>query len=538
MGLLVDDLNLPSWAYRAVEHVVQSDIADVVVVVVNAEEKRQSAWSKFKHRLEHFLYYVYLRLDRLVYPPETDAFAQRDLRTLLPKCEVVEVSATHRGFGEYFEAHDLERFKSYSLDVAVRFGFGILRGDVLRVPRLGIWSYHHGDNTVKRGTPAGVWEVVEGDRVLGTILQQLNDELDGGRTLYRSFGFVDQNSIGRGNNRSYWKSAPFIARALQDQVQLAAGAQDASFEFSLYSHPLYHHPGNVTMARTLTGMGYRLAKSKVRSLLYEDDWSLAYALGPNIPPMYRFKYVMPPAGTSWADPFPVEHQGKNWVFLEEAAGGSGHISVMETESGRPTGRTRTVLAPGYHLSYPFVFQWQGTWFMLPESSDNRTIELYRCREFPDAWELEAVLMKDIIAADSTLAFIEDSWWMFTCIAEPGALATDELYVFRSDSPLGPWKAHRRNPVKSDARSARPAGAAFKWNGGWYRPSQDCSVRYGYGVSINKIVSLSLDSYEEREVTKIIPAWDRRVTAAHTFNRSGALTVIDCRVRRSRFLGDR
>ena len=30
--------------------------------------------------------------------------------------------------------------------------------------------------------------------------------------------------------------------------------------------------------------------------------------------------------------------------------------------------------------------------MLPETSGNRTIELYRCEHFPDRWALDTVLM--------------------------------------------------------------------------------------------------------------------------------------------------
>ena len=38
------------------------------------------------------------------------------------------------------------------------------------------------------------------------------------------------------------------------------------------------------------------------------------------------------------------------------------------------------------------------------------------------------------------------------------------HVFHADSPFGPFTPHRRNPVKSDVRSARPAGKLFTWNG--------------------------------------------------------------------------
>ena len=51
----------------------------------------------------------------------------------------------------------------------------------------GVWSYHHGDNRVNRGGPAGFWEVFEQWDVTGSILQVLSEELDAGKTLFVRF---------------------------------------------------------------------------------------------------------------------------------------------------------------------------------------------------------------------------------------------------------------------------------------------------------------------------------------------------------------
>ena len=75
----------------------------------------------------------------------------------------------------------------YDVDVALRFGFRIVKGNALRVAKHGVWSHHHGDNLLYRGGPPGFWEVMRGDPFTGTILQILSDELDGGQVIYRSF---------------------------------------------------------------------------------------------------------------------------------------------------------------------------------------------------------------------------------------------------------------------------------------------------------------------------------------------------------------
>lgn len=69
------------------------------------------------------------------------------------------------------------------LDVLIRFGFGIIRGDVLDAPTYGVFSYHHGDLRRYRGRPAGFWEFMHDEDTIGVTLQQLTDELDCGKVI-------------------------------------------------------------------------------------------------------------------------------------------------------------------------------------------------------------------------------------------------------------------------------------------------------------------------------------------------------------------
>ncbi len=119
-----------------------------------------------------------------------------------------------------------------------------------------------------------------------------------------------------------------------------------------------------------------------------------------------------------------------------------------------------------HVSYPLTFTWNGSWYMIPETAQNRTVELYRAVDFPHRWEFELVLLSDIEAVDATAAEIEGSWWMFVNIGVEGASTWDELHLYSAPTPLGPWVPHARNPVKSDVRSARPAGRVFSRGGVW------------------------------------------------------------------------
>jgi hypothetical protein len=190
----------------------------------------------------------------------------------------------------------------------------------------------------------------------------------------------------------------------------------------------------------------------------------------------------------------------------------------------------TVLERGYHLSYPFLFQWESDIFMMPETHQNRTVEVYRAIEFPHTWELHATLISNVAAFDPTLLRYGGRYWLFVSMAGRGSsLANDELFLFGSDSPFGPWLPHPQNPIVSDVRKARPAGRIIEQDGQLIRPSQDCSVRYGHKIKLNRIDVLTEDEYRESEVGEIAPSWVPGIVATHTLSLDESLQVLDgCR----------
>lgn len=112
---------------------------------------------------------------------------------------------------------------------------------------------------------------------------------------------------------------------------------------------------------------------------------------------------------------------------------------------------------------------------------------------------------------------------------------DELYLFHSDDLFGNnWIPHPRNPIISDVRRARPAGSLYRDGENIYRPSQNCSFRYGYGFNINRITLFTESAYEEQTEKKILPDFDRSIKGIHTYNKRGRLTVVDALTLRSKF----
>jgi hypothetical protein len=275
------------------------------------------------------------------------------------------------------------------------------------------------------------------------------------------------------------------------------------------------------------------------SYFYIKQWILLVKKGvKNEPPTWNdFTPLIPPSDRIWADPFVWMHQENYYIFCEEKlySADRGHITCLSLDREMNPVDNRIVLERPYHLSYPFIFEHQGQIYMIPETEQNHAIELYQCTDFPDHWVFVKTLVSGIRAVDSTLLEANGKWWLFANIRE-GKRTWDTLYLFYADHFLSDrWIPHPRNPIVKDIRSARPAGRIFLHNGQWIRPSQDCSVRYGYAVNFNRISVLTDSEYAEKREWYFAPLARRTILGTHTWNVAGGLTTIDALVRTPRYL---
>ena len=228
-----------------------------------------------------------------------------------------------------------------------------------------------------------------------------------------------------------------------------------------------------------------------------------------------------------ADPFGIEREGILHVFFEDydqstARGVIGHLAVAANGT---VSEPEVVLDPGVHASYPFLVEYQGTVFMLPEVSAAGELVLYEAVEFPSRWRPVATLLPGVPAADATIVEFEGRWWMFATRADRGA--NQNLFLWHALTPMGPWEPHALNPVKTDARSARPAGTPFTAGGRLHRPSQDNSRIYGGRVVVNRVEILTPGDFVERRVGFVQP-WPGSPypDGLHTLSAVGGRTLID------------
>lgn len=547
VGLLLDSFAQPAWERRMLEQIRNSEYAEIVLIVKNnapVPARKSGLLAKidriFRHRGE-LVYQLFCNFEQKRFRSKLDPFEKNDTSELLSGIAQLDVVPRQAKFSDWIPDADVETIRSHDLDVFLRLGFRLLRGSILDTAACGVWSYHHGDNRVVRGGPAGFWEAIKNHPWTGIIVQILSEDFDNGQVLYRSYSDTELRSPRLNRNGFYWKGAVIMPRLLRNlhalgRERFQAKVDDQNQNLEFYSGVSHTQPTNVQLLRLAPGLLAKYVKAKFRWWFTEDQWILMYELrdGPATS-FWRFKKMVPPKDRFWADPHIIFRNNRYYVFFEEClwASGKGYISLLEMEEDGSFSEPVKILERPYHLSYPFVFLWHGEDYMIPETMDNSTIEVYKCVEFPHKWEFHTTLMSDLEAVDATLFHYQERWWLFANIREhPGISTTDELFLFHSDDPLGTnWVSHPMNPIVSDVRTARPAGKIFERNGAIFRPSQNSTGGYGRGLCLNRIEYLTENEYKERVVSTANPDWDRRIVGLHTYSHEGRLTTIDAKLRR-------
>lgn len=543
IGILTDGNEIPAWSFKMLEKIINSEHSEIVLIVKKGKSPRENI-SLFKHiwnTRKDLFWILYNKLENKIFKTKRDAFALKDIKNLV-ECDEIIVIPKETKFSDYILPEDVDIIKSHDLDVFVRLGFRILRGEILKASKYGIWSFHHGDNSVNRGGPAGAWEVIESWDTTGVILQILSENLDGGTILSTSYSATDKVSVKRNKNNYYWKALSMLPRKLEELHKLGEEAffkkAEQYFTTDFYYNKLFVNPTNTQVIKAFIRIYYNKIKQSVKSLFYFEQWILLYQFNQKdswSKSFFRFKRIVPPKDRFWADPFIYEKNDRYYIFIEELVykENKGKISVMEIDEKNEYTTPKTIIEKDYHLSYPFLFEDADSLYMIPETSDNKSIELYKCIEFPMKWELVKVLMSDLNAVDNTILKYNNKYWLFCNITEnEGASSLDELFLFYSDSLMtDQWTSHPCNPIVSDVRQSRPAGQIFMDNGKLFRPSQDSAKRYGYGMKINEITDLTETSYKEKTVQSILPKWAKDLLGTHTINNKKKLTVIDALIKR-------
>jgi hypothetical protein len=228
-----------------------------------------------------------------------------------------------------------------------------------------------------------------------------------------------------------------------------------------------------------------------------------------------------------ADPFLFDYEGKCYLFYErfDRKHSIGEIACRIIYPDCSTGKESVVLRRPYHLSFPNVFEYKDMIYMIPETSGNKTIEIYKAVEFPMKWKLIKEISNEIQAVDTIVTdFDEHSISLLTSIIGEDACNVSNYKILITDE----FDLINKTLIKEASEYGnRNAGKIVSTADGKYRYGQDCrGGEYGTGL-----VKYRVDHNSEMEISYVAVEdiiSNSKYSGVHTYNVSNMFETVDLR----------
>ncbi len=541
IGLIAKSETIPAWALEMLKRINQSENSEIrhIIYYNPKNDKPKTATEGTTTYFRLLLYKFHQTFERIAFKPKPDAFEHRSIADVFDN-ELFKDIQTETIQNTDLPKNAIEAFKRNELDVIIAIEHSELCGILTDQSKFGVWTVAPNSKYPEQHATLGIREVLEQKDVSQLCLWQIKDKNSKPRCISRAFFSTIRNSIRWNRNFLFWKAAVMIPVKIDQLSRIGPSTLE---QVKAIDDPLPETkqtlPGNLLMAKGLYRMVVSCLGRKIRSCLYKQQWIILFAEEKKFrnEGLKGFTRITPPKDRIWADPFIIKKDNNCYIFAEEMLhkDQKGRIILIKINQNGNQSPPKNILTRNYHLSYPYLFEDHGQLYMLPETSRNNSIELYKCTHFPDQWTQADTMMQNLEAADASLLKYSNKFWLFANIRQhPGVSINDDLYLFYSDKLInGNWTPHPMNPIVSDVRCSRPAGKVFIRDQKIIRPAQDCSKYYGYKIQLREITELSEWNYKEKTIEQWMPGWEKDVIGLHTYNRDQDYIAIDALINRNK-----
>ena len=533
-AIVCNDLILANWQVKCIQSLLKSDRVKLSLALIDtartSDEKKETCLNRLSpSRFQYKIFEIYKR-----YFLKSQAFYRVHLREPFPEVTIKECdlqyleSPLNKFLYEIDSNESCSRTRTF--DFILWFGAKKLSRLFLELPRYGVWSFSIGGNSIYGGDQTCFWEILRSDPVITANLFRISPEPEQ-VCLLRTGVFKTQiHSPSRNLDKIYFECAKWPAYVCNKILHTSNW--DVNQSPSELQLTKFGVPTNSQTLSFFKKILWSKCRKGTRSLCESEDWNIGVVEQPicsflNPKLSKKISWIpKPDKNTFYADPFTIKKDDANYIFFEEFdyKTHSKWISYLRLNGQidasviRDSGLIK-------NTSYPYLIDYQGEIYCIPEAWYTKEIVLFKAVDFPSKWEKVCVLIENVSGVDSTVFRYSDLWWIAATIREEDPNL--KLFLWYADSLFGPYQPHLTNPVKIDVRSSRPAGTPFVHDSKLYRPAQDCSRTYGGGIVINVIKELTPVEFREEVATVIksdgnVPYTD----GIHTITAAGNITIID------------
>ena len=547
VGIILKDFLVTKFIKESIEELKNSKLNIKLYIILedlNNESINQLIIRKYKQiglvRLIQIIFFqIYYKIEKTIlsfFSPEVlelDKEYLLDEKSFFKIIKVKPLLTKYRMYSEYSEK-DIKSILDEKLDIMLRGNVAnIYRGKVLKLAKYGIISFHHGDSSWNRGGPPGFWEVVFKKPSTGFIIQILNENLDSGNILFKS-EFATQRTYIKNLYNLLNESNCFISRIIikilsEQKIPYISPNKYTSVKilkspnfFYLFKYIL------ITLRLYVNLFIHFILKRKQR-------WEIGFIRNKwNQIDFSKIESIKNQPGRYFADPFVIESKNKHYIFVEDYnfKMSKGSISVIEIDQNNNQKLFSDVIKEKFHLSFPFIFEYKNDLYIVPESSADKSIRLYKCINFPNKWIYCYNLISNINCADTIIIKKHEYYWLLTSISDKNDFSS-QLNIYYSDSPISQnWKDCSNNPVRFNIDKARNAGLIVDETEKIFRPTQTCGYnkigdnQYGRTIIIRQVKSISAYDFQETYHSTIEPIFKSNLLGVHHMSYIKNFTVLD------------
>jgi hypothetical protein len=482
LALILDnDENISRWQFDSLKYaLIDNHKIDLILV-----SKTKNPYPK--KSIKNFSYYLLAMLSRFKLKSlSTVHLTELDIRS----AKKIHFEPIQKGIWQCLPDQVISELSK--VDVVIKFGMGLL-GETDKIPsEYGVLSYHHGDPNYYRGRPAGFWESIKSEKIMGVIVQKLSQTLDGGVVRAIGFSKVSKTSYKKTMGNMYAVGIPLLRKALNN----SEGNVEISYK---KSENLFKLPSNIVVFQLLfKQLKYLFQRAQYGAFIqkswsvgkihriehFEKDVLIDLKEITTIPKPSGFTFVADPAGSI---------DDSIYCELLNSKTGLGEIGVWDSRSWKILN-----FEISGHKSYPQVISHGGNSYLFPEISGISAPTLFQLDTSGDKVIQSYCLqgLGNTRHVDATLFYHENHWYLFSSNTFDSEQRLD-LYI--SDDLFENFVPHPKSPIVLDPRNARMAGPIQIHDLKIYRFAQDCSEKYGSKIQVNRIVVLTPNEYSEVSV---------------------------------------
>ena len=551
IGIILDSLSSSKYLYDTVSDLSKNPNIELYFLL-----NRSRDISSFTRLLEYFKRNKFFRILELVYFKLICVFEYKilsffnknliDLKSIsniskLSKNEIISIDPifSPSGIVVRYSKEDINKIKSLNLAMIVRGNArGIFKGGILDCTEKGMISFHHGDNRWNRGGPAGFWEVFLKKSSTGFIIQFLTSKLDGGSVILRG-NLATKASYSENQHNLYNISNSYMAKIINEYANnnyLPEAEKKFDFDLPILKTPpwtkslKYHFYISKYLSIQILKHLYRQTILPRFLFKKRNQWGVAFINKSwekfDLSEGVRIKN---PKNHYFADPFIIKRNNRTICFVEDydILEKKGHISAIEIFEDQTYKVLEPVIKEPFHMSYPFIFEYNDNLYMTPETVEAKSIRLYKCKNFPLEWELEKEIVVNQNALDPIIFKYNNKWWLFYTLLK-GEDTSSTLMAYYSENPLSDnWIPHKLNPIVFDSSICRNGGLLTSNDNDMIRVRQKQGFNfYGKSFTLAQITDLTSTTFKEEQVKEILPDFFSNITGCHHMHSNNEYTVYD------------